>query len=307
MLLSHLDWNLLKALRALLEHQSVTEAAQAVGVTQSAMSHSLRRLRETFDDPILVNSAQGMKMTSRARDLQQALAQSLGPLEAALAAHQHFDPASSQDRIRILSHDYGETIMLPALLRALAERAPGLELDLVTGHRLDDHALAQGDVDLIIGADNPKAGHFRQRPLWQDQLVTVVSQDHPRISGDTVSLQDFAAEAHVFITKTGVQGGPMDNRLKEAGLSRHKRVVTRHFNAALVHVAASDMVVTLPWRVLNLSAHLPLKQITLIDEPKPEPWAVHMTWAPLTHEQPKMVWFRALLVEMAKTLPALPR
>ena len=67
MLLNNLDWNLLKALRALLEHQSVTNAAQALGVTQSAMSHNLRRLRDRLDDPILVNSANGMQMTDRAK------------------------------------------------------------------------------------------------------------------------------------------------------------------------------------------------------------------------------------------------
>ncbi len=305
MLLNKLDWNLLKALRVLLEHQSVTGAAQELGVTQSAMSHSLKRIREYFNDPILVNSAQGMMMTDRAKELQATLSQSLQLLEGALASHGHFDPQNSTATIRILLHDYCENILVPALLPELLHKAPNIQLDLITGHRADDKALAQGDIHLMVGADVPQAGHFRQKRLWKDRLVIVAHENHPRLTGNTLTTEQFAAETHVFITKTGVGGGPMDDWLKGKGMKRHKAIITRHFHSALYHVANSDIIVTLPLRVFQQNDHLPIKAMTFSEESAYPDWSVLMTWAPITHEQPIMKWFRDLVVKATKDLPAL--
>lgn len=305
MLLNKLDWNLLKALRLLLEYKSVTEAAQELGVTQSAMSHSLKRIREYFGDPILVNSAQGMVMTDRARELQIALSDSLESLEGALTKHSHFDPQSSDATIRILLHDYSENVLIPALISDLLRHAPNIQLDLITGHRIDDQALARGDVHLMVGADYPKAEHFRQRRLWEDRLVVATHQHHPRLSGNELTVGQFASELHVFITKTGVRGGPMDDWLRSKGMSRRKAIVTRHFHSSLLHVANSDMIVTLPLRVFQQNQHLPIKAMTFSGEDAYPDWPVFMTWAPITHEQPIMKWFRGMVADAAQKLPAL--
>ncbi len=305
MLLNKLDWNLLKALRVLLEYKSVTKAAQELGVTQSAMSHSLKRIREYFDDPILVNSAQGMVMTDRARELQVALSHSLQQLEGALASYGHFDPMSSNATIRILLHDYSENILIPVLIPSLLRQAPKIQLDLITGHRIDDQALAQGDIHLMIGADYPQAEHFRQRSLWQDRLVVAAHKKHPRLTGNKLTARQFSNETHVFITKTGVRGGPMDNWLESQGLSRHKAIITRHFHSSLQHVANTDMLVTLPWRVFQQNRHLPIKALTFSEEDAYPDWPVFMTWAPITHQQPIMRWFRDMIVTAVQDLPVL--
>ena len=117
--LHRIDLNLLVALDALTRERSVTKAAERAGVTQSAMSHTLRRLRELFDDPLLVRGRGGMVLTPRAEALTVPLRSGLVSLARTLAEPEAFDPAHASRTFRIVSPDLFDALVLPTLLQRL--------------------------------------------------------------------------------------------------------------------------------------------------------------------------------------------
>ena len=129
--LRSLDLNLILALDALLEERSVTRAAQRVGITQSAMSHALARLRDVTGDALLVRTASGMVATARAEELGPPIRRALEGVAIALRPPQAFDPKTAERRIRIGTGDYGEIVLLPSVLKRLAKEAPRFDLRVV--------------------------------------------------------------------------------------------------------------------------------------------------------------------------------
>jgi DNA-binding transcriptional LysR family regulator len=124
MQLSAIDMNLLVALDALLAEGSVTRAAARVGLSPSAMSHALARLRKLLDDPILLRSSGGLSPTPRARTLQPELREALDRIRAALAASPAFDPASSNQTFSVSCQDVTQILLIPRLLRLFETLAP---------------------------------------------------------------------------------------------------------------------------------------------------------------------------------------
>jgi DNA-binding transcriptional LysR family regulator len=129
--LGSLDLNLIVALDALLEERNVTRAAERVGITQSAMSHALARLRTLTGDALLVRSASGMVATARAEELGPPIRRALEGVTTALRPPRAFDPKTAQQRIRIGTGDYGEIVLLPRVVERLAKEASGIDLRVV--------------------------------------------------------------------------------------------------------------------------------------------------------------------------------
>ncbi|MFU8807289.1 MAG: LysR family transcriptional regulator, partial [Bradymonadaceae bacterium] len=203
--LSSLDLNLLVALDALLEEVSVTRAAGRVGLSQSAMSHALGRLRETFDDPLLVRAGRGMTLTPRARELAEPLREALANLRQVIAPSQPFDPATSTQVFRVAADEYALFALLPLLVERLAKVAPKVDLRIrELGQSQSQHRLETGEVDLVLPLG--LAEHIPQtlyrRALFKLDLVCVIREDHPRI-GDTLDLDAFCAEPHMLISPRG--------------------------------------------------------------------------------------------------------
>src|SRR5215217_4782976 len=126
--LAKVDLNLLVALDALLAERHVTRAARRVGLTQSAMSRALSRLRELLDDPLLVRTPQGMRPTPRAQALGPPLRRTLEEVEALVTGRPVFEPARSRRAFTVAAPDYSQVVMLPAVLARMAREAPGVDL-----------------------------------------------------------------------------------------------------------------------------------------------------------------------------------
>src|SRR5580692_4669265 len=145
-----LDLNLILALDALLEERSVTRAAQRLGITQSAMSHALARLRDVTGDALLVRAASGMVATARAEELGPPIRRALEGVATALRPPQAFDPKTAERRIRIGTSDYGEIVLLPRVVERIAKEAPRLDLRVVFQGGSVAGMLRSGDVDLLL-------------------------------------------------------------------------------------------------------------------------------------------------------------
>jgi DNA-binding transcriptional LysR family regulator len=154
MSLNRLDLNLLVAFDALMTELNVSKAAEKLFIGQSAMSHSLNRLRQTFDDPILVRTTGGMKPTARAQELIEPIRKALLEIEVTVTTKQAFEPKTAQQRFVIAASDYNELILLPSLIKRVRELAPRVDIHVrQPSEYLPEEDLENGNINVVLGFD----------------------------------------------------------------------------------------------------------------------------------------------------------
>lgn len=300
-----IDWRLLSALEVLVRERNVTRAAKVLGLSQPAMSHALKRIRDTLQDPILVRTSQGMLPTPRATELAHAATQALGVLRTALATTKAFDPATSAQRFRLGATDHSIAALLADLAGEIEHGAPHIDLD-ITAWRGDAtfREIESGELDLAIAigelVDEPAGLH--RRSLFGDRFVCLVRDDHPTIR-ETLDLDTFVATPHVLVSPRGGHTGIVDTALSRVGMSRRVAVVVPNFLAVPLIVAKTDYIATLSAHVaLPLARAMKLRVL-------PTPIAVpgsdwYCVWHERTHKDPAHRWLRDRLSALASKLDA---
>jgi DNA-binding transcriptional LysR family regulator len=296
MKLHQLDLNLLLAFDALMTQRNVTRAAQQCFISQPAMSHALNRLRQFFEDPLLVRSATGMQPTGRALALHQAVRQALELLEQELGREDSFVPATSNRRFVISTTDYVECVLIPPLIRRLQTEAPGVRIEIeILRDRLPEQALANGEVDLVLGFDEymQVPGSLRTETWLTEPLAGVVAREHPRV-GENITLAQLTELPHVFHSPLGTRDSIVDTWLASQNLKRSISVNSQSYMSAAAIVSQSDHLLVLPNRVAEMLAEaLPLKRVRLpADLPA---YHLNCVWHPLHDRQPALQWLRGLL------------
>lgn len=291
------DLNLLRVLDAVLEDGSATAAARRLGMTQSAVSHALGRLRDQLGDPLVVRGGRGLVPTTRGEGLREPVRRALGELATALAPVR-FDPATARVELRVSTVDYATVILLPGIVARVATEAPGVILVVVAG--ADPlPALEQGEADLAIGTPGPATeGMYGQR-LFDDRFATVLRGGHPELDAPW-DLGTFCRLRHVLIAPRGTAGGSVDPHLEALGRARRVVVRVPHFLAAAHVVAGSDAVCTLPERIARRVA--PALGLVVRDPPLALPgFSIHQSWHARRHADPALRWLRRLIAEEAAT------
>ncbi|MEM8605630.1 MAG: LysR family transcriptional regulator [Myxococcota bacterium] len=251
--LAKLDLNLLVTLDALLEARNVTETAERFGVTQSAMSHRLARLRDYFGDSLLVATGDELVLTQRAESLQGPLRDALGGLRDALFEEAPFVPAEAERTFVVAGADLAELSMLPSLIVQLAEMAPGVRIRMAGRSELRGDALIRGRVDLAIapgagtvpGVTIEDTAGVRQRKLLTEGFSVLARRDHPRVRS-TLSLKRYLEEGHILVAPHGQPGSVVDGRLSQDGKGRRVVCQVAHFLTAPFLVAQTDHLLTCP-------------------------------------------------------------
>ena len=301
--LGRIDLNLLVVLHILLETRSVTKTAKRLGTSQPAVSRSLGKLRQLLNDQLMVRDAQGMTPTRRAESMSEPLARLLGGV-ADFLLEPKFDPTASERVFRIATTDYGALAVLPSLAPRLARDAPSAGIEIVPMSQDAFRQIAEGQVDVLFYSDNPVAGSFRTRDLFQERFVSLVRCGHPLLPPDgqvqnETSLETFAACSHVLVTIFGGPTGPVDKGLAEHGLKRRIAVWVPFFATGAAIAANSDLIVTMPSRVAKrLAQRLGLVELTTA--PVVEPWGYRMLWHERTHGDVGAAWFRRLILESVR-------
>lgn len=294
--LADLDLNLLKALDALLQHAHVSRAAAALGLTQSAASRTLARLRALFEDDLLVRTGRGMARTPRAEALQPQVAHVLAEVGRLLSVGQVFEPATARRVFRLSSADYFNLVALPTAVATLRAEAPGVDLEVSAEMRLTE-ALEAGRVDVVLAPTGSVMGsELMQMSLFAEDFVVLLRAGHPALSA-TWDLAAYAALDHILVAPRGSRGGPVDDRLAARGLQRRVAVLTGSFASAPPLVAATDLVVTLPRRTATLAVNG-----ALVTRPLPMPPLRFVTaafWHVRNHTDAGHRWFRELLKRTA--------
>lgn len=299
--LARINANLLVALDLLLSEQSVTRAAERHGVTASAMSHSLRALRELFDDPLLARAGPVMVPTPLAQKLRGPIRKALHDLERAVSGSVDFDPSSARRGFVVLAPDFLSTLLMPSVARILVAEAPNIDVEVRPVRRrgaslglVDAAALAEGDVDLVVAALVADESGLRSEALYPERFVCLVRADHPRVGG-ALDLQTYVATPQVLITISDERSATwIDDALARRGLTRRVAVRTRYFLSAVMLVAESDLLLTCPSQLARYAAdRLPVR---VVSPPFELPgYQEFMLWHPRFHADPASRWLRGVV------------
>ena len=272
--LAQLDLNLLFALDVLLRERSVTRAAERLGTTQSALSHSLRRLREALGDPLLVRGRGGMVATPRAEALERSLGLALSDLARAIDEPAQFDPKHTSRVFRLASPDLFDTLVLPRLLAHFGAVSPNAAVAALPGFQNVAERLEAGELDVAIApivAKEEGAGaiglqlspDLRTRRLFEDRFRPYVRSGHPVLSKGRVSANAFVNMGHVLVSPTGRGAGVVDVVLERRKLTRRITARVPDFACALAIVRDTDLVLVGPGAIATRAeewgvAELPL-------------------------------------------------
>ena len=309
--INRVDLNLLVYLDVLLRERNVTQAANQLNLSQPAMSNGLRRLREVFDDPLLVRTSDGMTPTERALELEPLVREILSGVDRALQPTSEFDPGTAERIFRIMASDYAESTLLPAVLAKLRLQAPGISLDIMTPSDVSFLDVERGKVDLVINRFDSMPQSFHQNTIWIDSFSCLLSANNPLLKNFT--LENYLKAQHVWVSKTGMGVGVgvdpedvqrlgwVDAAIAKLGKKRHITVFTRHYQAAMILAEQNDLVVTLP----SLAAQLQHDNPRLVIKTPPleiPPLDLKLAWSPLLQHNPANRWLRQLIVDTGREI-----
>ncbi len=310
--------NLLVALDLLLAECSVSKAARAAGITQSAMSNALAQLRALLDDPLLVRVGRSMQPTPAALALAPELRSGIESFTRVLAGGREFDPSTSREDFVLALNDRVEVPLLPSLLTAVRHAAPGVTIQVLSwGHLAPHPGLADGGVDLSSGiiVDEGSRAHDRRR--WPSAvpglakgmhgeriihagLATIIRKGHPRVA-KRLTTKAFAELEHILVTERLGANGIVDDALARAGHQRRIAVRVPHHQLVGELVAATDLVATIDHRIAARQAREYDLRVfkTPVDLPRA---GLGIFWHDRTDGDPARRWLRAQVRAVAATL-----
>jgi DNA-binding transcriptional LysR family regulator len=293
------DLNLLVLLRALLSERHVTRAARRVGLSQSAASHALARLRELYSDPLLVRRGRALEPTPRALLLVPELEQGLSQLEGTLRGQLAFDPRQARRRFTIAAADYFQATLGP-LLQRLSVDAPGFELTFVS-FTSSLELLESGHADLAMLARLPLSSDFSSRRLFSEGFVCMARKHHPSRFGKRLTLEQYLSAGHLLVAPGGTPGSLVDSELSRRGHQRRIAASLSSFLAAPSVVSQSELLSTGPellWR--QLAKLYPVK-ISLLPFRLPR-FDIDLVWHGRRDADPAHTFLRETISRAAATI-----
>ena len=292
-----IDLNLLVALDALLVDNSVTGAARRLGLSPSAMSRTLARLRAATGDPLLVRAGRALVPTPHAAALRGrvgSLAREVRAVLRPVSAEPDLGSLTLAFTIRV-SEGFMDTLAAP-LVAAVTAAAPRLRLRFAPKPNKDAGPIRDGTIDLEIGVLGTKAPEMRTRTLFRDTFVGAARVGHPLLDGRTVTPERYAACRHVVASRTGRFAGPVDDALQALGLRRTVAVVVPGYPDAIRMALRSDLVALVPSACLGHGAmddDAPVRGVRGFELPVPTPEiAISATWHPRMDNDPVHRWLR---------------
>jgi len=241
--MADIDLNLLTALDALLAEGSVAGAARRLGLSASAMSRTLARLRAATGDPLLVRAGRSMMPTPRAIDLRNRVHELNQDARAVLRpAVAGLDLTRLKRSFIIRSNEDFIEMFSPRLLAAAIGAAPNVRLRFAPKPDKDVRALREGLIDLEIGVLGKSGPEVRLQGLFRDHFVGAVRAGHPLLGKAKLTAARYSAFGHVVASRRGVVHGPVDDALAALGLAREVVAVVPSFRAALAIASETDLV-----------------------------------------------------------------
>jgi DNA-binding transcriptional LysR family regulator len=300
--LRSIDLNLLTVFEAVMEHGSLSAAAGTLGMTQSAVSQALSRLRLTLGDEVFVRHGSGVRPSHYAVQIYPDIRLALSTIRTAVKSKTFFDPDSSERNFRLAMGDYGEHLLLPELLRALAgytgrltvQNHPNTDLDVVA-------RLERAQLDLLFDVRPPANASIESCKLLTEELVVICSASHPRLA-DSLSVEQFLAERHVVLA-IGDGSHTLLERIPGMQFTENRRIAARvnQYVAIPRLVEATDAIATLPKRMADYFR----EREAIRTLPFPFPGAifdVFMAWHRSFNDDAAHTWLRDSVGDLANKL-----
>jgi DNA-binding transcriptional LysR family regulator len=292
--IADLDLNVLVVFDAMLQHQSVTRAGQALNLSQPAMSAALSKMRSQLGDPMFVRTGHGMRPTPRALQLSEPVKKILEMVRLDVLQQPAFDPATARRTFTIITPDIGETVFMPKILGYLGAHAPGIAIrSMAISSEGAGEALELGRADLAIGyfPDLAKPGFYQQR-LFRNTFVCMVRASHPRI-GDSMTMADFMAESHAIVRPAG-RTHLFEKFLNAKNIKLDVRAELSHFASLLTIISTSDLVATVPRDIGHVFAGL--ANVRLVDPPlSPPSFHLMQHWHTVGNTDSANIWLRQMV------------
>jgi LysR family nod box-dependent transcriptional activator len=301
------DLNLLIALDTLLREKNITRAAEKVFVSQPAMSAALHRLRDYFDDPLLIRVGRDMELSPRGQSLVEPVSEALLLIQATLGTQPTFTAATTQREFTLILSEEAVPGLLPAILERVSREAPGIRINIELVSHTALNRLEYGDVDLCLCLDCLRLFEVRAFPdtlrgvrLRPVRWICAVDRDHPSID-DRMTAEQYFSLPHVFGRPSGFTASTEElvRRLLDIDLRVHISV------PSLLHLPlvlrGTGLCATLPERVVEMfAATVPVKTFPLPFETPP----MHevLLWHKRNETDPAHAWLRDLVVELTQNM-----
>lgn len=283
------DLNLLVSLDTLLTENSVSRAAERLGLSNSAMSRILSRIREIFGDPILVRAGRSLVPTPRAMALHETVRH---VLEGAEALRMTPKAPNLKQINRLFSIRANEGFIFQyggKLIEAISREAPGIRLRFAIKAEKKPNMLRDGQIDLDIGVLGESGPEIRIQTIQRDNFIGVVRADHPLRSLKTISVEEYAKAQHVSVSRRGLFTGPIDIELENLGLKRQVIAVVTSFPSALSVARSTDLIASVPEQQ-TIEARLNMYSFPM--PVKTKAISVSMMWHPRLDLDPVHRWLR---------------
>ncbi|QWK81246.1 LysR family transcriptional regulator [Ochrobactrum sp. BTU1] len=304
--LNQIDLNLLRTFDVLMHERSVTRAADRLGRTQSAISHSLGRLREVFQDELFTRDSGVMEPTARAKELGEVISRSLHEIRIAVDRHLNFDPATSVRNFRIGLSDYTAVTFLPELIETFSSLAPNASLNVVHAREPDALGLLRNrEVEYaVLGNAKLDTAHFEMMELSRDRMVCGGWKGNPRMSD--MSLDRYLASPHLQISADGIARGVADIALENLGLRRKVVATIPHYLVAPWVIKGTELISVFGDGVLF--ALTEESEITIVPTPIELPdVTISMIFDRANELDPGHRWFRDLIVTISEKQKSLKK
>ena len=297
-----LDLNLLVVFDAMLKHHNVSKAAEAIGLSQPAMSAAIARLRALFDDALFVRTGFGMEPTPKAQALGASIQSVVQTIETEILTTQDFEPKISDRTFTLVTPDIAEVNFLPRLLTELSSAAPHINLKtLAMPREAAAQALASAQADMAIGyfPDLHKAGFYQQK-LITSSHVCLIRKNHPLI-GQKITSTQFMQASHAVVKPDGREH-IFERFLQSQGIRRRVVVELSHFMSLLPIIETSDLIATVPKDLADFFVHH--GKVRYVPVPMKSPAIdVHLFWHQRFQKDTAHIWLRQVIHRLFNTQP----
>lgn len=298
-MLDNFDLNLLRVFDAIWREGQVTRAAQSLGLSQSALSSALKRLRDHVGDPLFIKTRRGMEPTPYATQIAVEVEAVLNQVRHRVLAPPRFDPAVTDRWFTLCTSDLGETAFMPVLLRHFALVAPKVRLRCATGtlaQRIE--ALERGEIDLVLGHyPEIRGADVMQRLLSSHGVICLTRRGHPSVKKGVILEADYLAGTHAVLRDEARPLGPVEQYLQAHGIERTVKYVASHFLSIPPVVANTDLIATVP--AAAAAAFRNDRRLQHAEPPFKFPrYEIRMYWHRKVHNDAGVRWLRDTIADL---------
>jgi DNA-binding transcriptional LysR family regulator len=298
--LRNFDLNLLVIFRAIMARGSIAGAAEDIGLSPSAVSHALARLRVMLNDELFYRTADGVRPTDRARELSVDIERGLGFISTAISLQHQFVPAQAERVFTMQVADYVSGFLLPRLAQRLQVEAPGVSFDILPFSISPESVWDRVDMQVRLTPGRLQPEMVRSQRLLADEIVVLMRRDHPR-ADEQMTAQLYADLPHVKLSQSATGTTVIDDALAARGLRRHMAMTVASWFEMPDIVANSDLIAIAPRRLFSLdprlnklkAAPLPLDEVV---------FSFDLCWDLRTEREPGQKWLRKVVSDVFKEI-----